>query len=279
MDLYQGTEVNLETQSLLYDWFQFREINDDEKFPVFFKRYLNRTYGTYKLKAELQLQKIPEFTNYAEAYWSTDNSTDTNKSNNTRTGTYKDSGSDITTGTNNSLRTNSNDIKTEHRGNDTVENNDTNTNEQLVDRDIKHMVLNGPQSASYPAAVSGTMPAMDWQFISAQDETKENNGKTQTKDEGTNTTTYNSDDSTNSTGSENISGDTTNKTTYGKNNTTSESNDGITEAKHDGKHEEMRSGRNELETEIRKKISSYLNNSIAFDWFRKELEVCFMGVY
>ena len=35
-------------QNALYDWFQFREVCDDEKFPVFFTRLLNRDYDQYE---------------------------------------------------------------------------------------------------------------------------------------------------------------------------------------------------------------------------------------
>lgn len=35
-------------QQAIYDWFQFREVCDDEKFPVFFTRVLNRDYDQYE---------------------------------------------------------------------------------------------------------------------------------------------------------------------------------------------------------------------------------------
>lgn len=35
-------------QQALYDWFQYREVCDDEKFPVFFTRLLNRDYDQYE---------------------------------------------------------------------------------------------------------------------------------------------------------------------------------------------------------------------------------------
>ena len=66
--MYQGTPVASDsaTKSLLYDWFQLREVNscDEDKFLLFYKRNLKQFYPRYLLLLEDELIELPEFANY-----------------------------------------------------------------------------------------------------------------------------------------------------------------------------------------------------------------------
>ena len=66
--VYQGTTVasDSDTKSLLYDWLQFREINDEneDKFLVFYRRNLDMFYPRYLLLLEDELTEIPQLDNF-----------------------------------------------------------------------------------------------------------------------------------------------------------------------------------------------------------------------
>lgn len=66
--MYSGTPLtdDTTTKSALYDWLQFREINDEniDKFLVFYKRRLNLYYPKFKLMLEDELTEIPELSNF-----------------------------------------------------------------------------------------------------------------------------------------------------------------------------------------------------------------------
>lgn len=47
-NLYQGTEVDEATQSNLFDWFQFRQVCDNDKFITFYTRKLNLEWNHYQ---------------------------------------------------------------------------------------------------------------------------------------------------------------------------------------------------------------------------------------
>lgn len=50
VNLYANTEMQSDTatQSAIYDWYQFRRVTDDNRFPIFFKRVINETYLQYR---------------------------------------------------------------------------------------------------------------------------------------------------------------------------------------------------------------------------------------
>lgn len=66
--VYQGTSVasDSDTKGLLYDWFQFREINyeNEDKFLAMYRRNIEMFYPKYLLLLEDELKDIPELVNY-----------------------------------------------------------------------------------------------------------------------------------------------------------------------------------------------------------------------
>lgn len=110
---------------------------------------------------------------------------------------------------------------------------------------------------------------------SESDSTTTHNTQTQTTHNtqvavsGTNSGTDEStvESTSTTTNSGNTSGSSTSATESTKSGNTTTSGDTV------------ESGQSVIETEIREKIRYFIKNSISIDWLRKELEVCFMGVY
>ena len=60
------SQIEQTDREMINDWFDFRYVCDDEKFPVFFKRYLNLYYNRY-----LELQRLEP--GYAKYDWLVNN--------------------------------------------------------------------------------------------------------------------------------------------------------------------------------------------------------------
>lgn len=161
-NLYQTTLVNNETQQLIFQWFQYREICSDKRFLDYFRRQLNMYYDNFILKAELELKEIPEFSNYAEAI----------RTENSVTGTIKNVGNNSTTSTNSGSNKYTSDDKT--------------TTEQTKDSKHADVSLLGPQSQSYHGSSAGNIPKLDWTFVSSQNQSMDNSGTSVNTSKGTN---------------------------------------------------------------------------------------------
>ena len=112
---------------------------------------------------------------------------------------------------------------------------------------------------------------------------------------GKDTTTYNTTDGEAHTGTVGDSGTSSNTKTLNTTDTktkggqdTEVTNDtrsityGSTETKSQSKNDHldrMETGRNVVETEIRKQIWKYIENSMALEWLIKEMDICFLGVF
>lgn len=126
----------MELQTTINDWFQFREVVDDDKFAVYFKRVLNRDYNRYKelLRIEPGYAHYDWLVkNYKERIYETD-STENEKhditANETRTKNTENNTSEIIDGTTTTGKT-FNDARTEKTtlsGKDTLTNTGTSTN-------------------------------------------------------------------------------------------------------------------------------------------------------
>lgn len=313
---YQTTKAasDSETQSLLNEWFYDREINQTEenveKWVRQFKRNLDHCYDHYLLMAELELTKLPEFSEYEHAVHVELNGkltrvnkktgSDTNGGSITestqhggtetlkRTGTDKDSGSDSNTRT-------FNDTDTITRGGSrTTSNSGTQTTTQTQDATHAEVALAAPQSASY-GATGGAMPALDWTYVSSQAQSKDNAGASQRSDNLQETMQDNTTESNKHTGTISDSGTSTNTKTLDLQDTLTRGGTDTTQttdtrsitynSQTDGSDirqdhsDQMETGRNVVETEIRRKIWDYLAHSFALEWLLKEMDVCFLGVF
>ena len=312
-DIYSGTNVNEATQTKLNNWFWYREVctKDDDKFLHFWHRNINDYYEAYLLKLELELTAIPDFTDYVEAIHTVIKNNGTIIDSHTGTQTKSKTGNDrvdrsgtdrldrtgtdtmYNTGTDKTENTGTDTIK--KTGTDTVSNTGTQTTAQTQDATHKEVALQTPQSQSYSGVSGGQMPSLDWTYVSGQGQTSDNSGTNQRTDNLLNTNNYNTENKetldtenkrTINTENERVIDtldvltkntqdrtiyNTQDQTTFGDSHTKSDNGENETDS--------MKSGRNELETSIRSKISDYIGRSIALDWFIKKLEPCFYAIY
>lgn len=313
---YQTTKAvsDTETQTLLNEWFYDREINqteeDVEKWVRQFKRNLDHVYEHYLLMAELELTKLPEFSEYEHAIHyelngtlvrtGSRNGTDTHggsvteKTSHGGTETLKRTGTDTDQGTNGNTRTFNDTDATTRGGSRTTSNSGTQTTTQTTDATHAEVALAAPQSASY-GATGGAMPALNWQYVSSQAQSKDNAGASQRSDNLQETMQDNTSESKKHTGTVADAGTSSNTKTLnlqdmltrgGEDTTTSTDTRSITYNSTTDQNDtrkdhsdQMETGRNVVETEIRKKIWDYIAHSFALEWLLKEMDVCFLGVF
>lgn len=295
--------MTTEDKTRLTDWYASREIctHDEEKFLRFWRRQLSRSYGRYLQEVELELLKIPDLVNYRRAVHSVVNGETIGNNSQTvsteTTGTNKQdtNGGYTLNTTRNSITDTSNSNTSDGRnsGTDTVTRDETtNTTaqrEQLTDNIAEHLERGLPQSTVYGAG--GFPDQLDWQYASGQSADRTKNGTVkdtnETSTDGTNTTERIGTDHREDTGSTNTYTDATGKDTQTHNDTVTGTTSGTSDTTVSGEtigsnrneSDTVESGQNELETEIRAKIRTYIMNSISLDWLLSQLEICFMGVF
>lgn len=226
----QTPKITVETQAALFDWFRFREVNDDDRFSIYYTRQLNLLAPRYNKLLDIESAKFDPLVNkYLERLQNTGTtgSIDRNKSAETtgtesRTGdgtdkttrelsgtnsvnentTGETSGTtgetlkENTTGTENGTTSGTDKGKTS--GTETRKMTGTET-EKTTGSNVS-IGKNNPNSISYAGAVAGNIPALDWTYAStqAQADTKGGADKT-TGRTAENTTTGTSENTTSGT--------------------------------------------------------------------------------
>lgn len=235
-------------QATILDWFQFREVCDDDKFPVFFTRVLKRDMTRYNqlLRIEPGISDYDWLVqNYKERKAEIDRSirgskgesfsldrTVANATTDTKTTTYNtleqdseqksknvaNSGS-VTAVTDYGKRTEVDDDKTMNgttKNTGTVSNAGSETSNSSGSSDSKTMAKAAPQSIEYAGASGGMPDNFNWQYSSSQGETK-NVGSDSASSNSTNTRTDDTTATMNSTENrdfaEQLSGSDTTTTT------------------------------------------------------------------
>lgn len=292
LELYQGTNVNADTQDLIRDWFYYRHISesDEDKWLWFFHRQLNEHYPRYLLLLADELSEMPELVDFKEHI--------------TRQiqegGSIQDVLNTITALTGTSSETidrdvNSTDTATDRHvvdrdtsstdsGTESTTHTGTSTTAQTVDASHVEIARGLPQSASY-SATAGAIPALDWSTASSQGQTKDNQGTHQRTDNLTDGTTFGKRNA----GTEDVT--ETNNGTYGTvladdtsrsgSKSSSESKTGTVTKNIDKKNAEVVKDEKStvFETELRTKIWYYIEHHCAWEWFKRQIEEVFMGVY
>lgn len=292
LELYQGTNVNADTQDLIRDWFYYRHISesDEDKWLWFFHRQLNEHYPRYLLLLADELSEMPELVDFKEhitrQIQEGGSIQDVLNTVTALTGTSSETiQRDIAgTDTSSDRRVVDRDTSSTDSGSESTTHTGTSTTAQTADATHVEMARGLPQSASY-SATAGTLPALDWSTASSQGQTKDNQGTHQRTDNLTDGTTFGKRNA----GTEDVT--ETNSGTYGTSvdddtsrsgsKSSSESKTGTVTKNIDKKNAEVVKDEKStvFETELRTKIWYYIEHHCAWEWFKRQIEEVFMGVY
>lgn len=292
LELYQGTNVNADTQNLIRDWFYYRNISesDEDKWLWFFHRQLNEHYPRYLLLLADELTEMPELVDFKEhitrQIQEGGSIQDVLNTITALTGTSSETiDRDVTgTDTTSDRRVVDRDTSSADSGTESTTHTGTSTQNQTADATHVEMARGLPQSASY-STTAGTLPALDWSTASSQGQTKDNQGTHQRTDNLTDGTTFGK----HNTGTEDVT--ETNNGTYGTvladdtsrsgSKSSSESKTGTVTKNIDKKNAEVVKDEKTtvFETELRTKIWYYIEHHCAWEWFKRQIEEVFMGVY
>ena len=326
------TTVTTELKTTIFDWFQFREVCDDEKFNVFFNRVLNRDLSHYNEMLMIENTTM----NWGLDDWflthhGTGTDANTGTTEQTTNGTLGRTGTDTTTEDSTSKdtgdtktdstassethETSSDTDKTDygktsasHSANasttatETTDKKDTTASAKSnSDSSSGNRIL--PQSTVYKST-AGTLPKLDWTYMSSQAQTTGNttssntstetgNGTSKTTESGTADSTITDGGSDTKTGSgksdstASNSGNTTTtnnllntrhssiETVHNTTDTTKNKVNGSSTS--NGNHED--DGTDGIRAELIEKTLRCIRNSVAWSWLEKRLEPCFIGVY
>lgn len=293
LELYQGTNVNADTQDLIRDWFYYRHISesDEDKWLWFFHRQLNEHYPRYLLLLADELSEMPELVDFKEhitrQIQEGGSIQDVLNTVTALTGTSSETVQRDIAGTDTASdrRVVDRDTSSTDSGTESTTHTGTSTQNQTGDASHVEMARGLPQSASYTGATAGTLPALDWSTATTQAQTKDNQGTHQRTDNLTDGTTFGKRNA----GTEDVT--ETNSGTYGTSVdddtsrsgsiSNSESKTGTVTKNIDKKNAEVVKDEKttEFETVLRTKIWYYIEHHCAWEWFKRQIEEVFMGVY
>ena len=292
LELYQGTSVDADTQDLIRDWFYYRQVSekDDEKWLWFFHRLLNEKYPRYVLMLELELSEIPELIDYKEhitrqlqqggSVSDVINLVSSIQASLSESTERDIAGSDTAS----ERKVTDKDTTDRNSGTDTTTHTGTSTTTQTTDGSHVEMIRDLPQSESYSGA-AGALPALDWSTATRQAQTKDNAGASQTANNLSDATQYGLQKTGTEDTTETITGNYSNTvsddSSKTQTQTKSDTKTGTTTQNIDKKDAEVLNieRRNVFELELKDKVWTYLKTHCAIEWFIKQLEPVFFGVY
>lgn len=225
------TTVDDPTKVLIFDWFQYREVCDNDKFNTFFNRTLNASMRKYRELLRIQpgetltfddgTEKIVTYDWLVQSYRemqhtineeSTSSETSTGENGVTRetvssgTKTSAMTGEDVTDRDTTSSTSSTSDTTSTSSGTDShtgsVANGTINEHSGSDESDDKTLSKSSPQSISY-SGVTGVPNNLDWTYPGAQSEVKHSGSDSS---EDTNSSTSVSSDSGNTSSSSTSSG-------------------------------------------------------------------------
>lgn len=297
--------VDPSTQDLIELFFGNRYICDDDNFDRFFKRTLINTWDRYVdllriEKTEIDPLVADYFENQLVHTGEMTGSKQGTTSGKTEYGKTDTLTHNTTVTEDNTIATDEKDTRTLNLANnntrtDNLANSNTRTDNLTTTTDSKQAGANAvnPQSIEYSGTTAGSLPSLDWQYMSNQEQsegegtehqtgTVQNSG-TQTgtvQDAGTHTGTdtnvkdkdVDEDKSKHTTGTEAHALTGTDKTSGNSTEATSGTDTHTDRERHTG-----RTGI--LPQEALRKAKAYIQKSRAFDWLKDELEPCFISIY
>ena len=276
--LYGGTEFeeDQDTQDGLLDWFFWRKVIDNRKFGAYFRRVLNIYARQYYQLLRVETTEIdPLVGNYLErqilrkgsrAETGNENTTERGTNNNKTTSKGSNTGNTETTTEGTANGTGTSDATTTENG--------ATTGHSKTDTKAKHGET--PQAA----VGSGDSMALDWTYLSSQDETESVNDTSGTTNGSTNTKGKTTDDSK-TTGhavtktTDNSNGEVVND---GSNSKTVKGETQRNENTADDTRERL-TGRQEAPQDMLGRARDYITQTNAFLWLVDKLDACFMQVF
>lgn len=299
-DFYEDTGVDKATQGLIHDFFCYRNIVDNDRFEIYFRRAIANALERYKNLLRLEsIEFDPMVSNYVERYVITDstqtgNRSKTGNATSTRTGNDTHEGSESSKPSSTTTTTVTGKTTTEG----TTEQSQTSSSESgsQVDHDGKSTTKNKsrsldgvlPDSSTY---ADGMPEALKWQFTSNQhEEGSDNDGTEISKDvtaatakttgTGSGTTNGTTDRSETTEVTQNGTDTHTSSMTINrKDNDTTDTEETETDSTdRKDKVKERSTGRSEAPQDMIDRARDLFRKSSAFDFLKSKLEPCFLGV-
>lgn len=291
--------VDAALQTTIYDWFQFREVCDDEKFPAFFLRELNKDLRKYNELLRIQPGQsivFPDGRTRTVTYdWMVQNYRELREQG-TLTGsksetTSKAGSGEIEENTERSVTgtgTTGDQIAKNVTRNDTGSGSSSGSSESSgensssSDSNKKSLGKGNPQSISYSG--NGFPDSLNWQYPGQQGETKgsesstgSSSEETEQRDEWSQTGQATTAETTSKNGNSSKS-ETDESTKTTSNNVTEQgtltgSDNQTTDKK------VIEAGRGLDPATILQNAVDFILNSEAWDFLYKRLDTCFMGLY
>ena len=272
--LFEGTTIDEATQQAVYNWFKFRKVCDNEKFQLFFNRVVTAHSEQYYSLVRVQSIKFdPLVTQYMErlidrSATNSENEKHTSKRSGNANNTDKTTGGDTTATEGSASTTNTDNVNTTQKG--------TQKGTQNGSSNDKSMSAQLPQSST--GAGAGLPDALNWNYATQQDESKNTN-----KQNTNNETTGNSNSNGTSKGTatnEQTTKVTHNTTVTGSNNhNENETSNGERNGSNSEVVKERSTGRSGETPELLSKAITYISKTNAFFWLVDKLEAVFMTVY
>lgn len=306
--LFEGLEISQSVQDDLLEWFFDRQVCDNDKFVRYFRReiaMLQHQFNEY-LRVET-CEFDPMVGQYLERELRDKRMSEgTGKVTSDGANNSQNHGGTETTTTHGTTTTTTNDLT------DTVTNNNTQTNDltQHTTGEVTHggtvkvdggstddsssLDGNTPDSATYADAAGGTMPALNWEYTSGQQQSHSegSNNSLTTNDltDGTDTTTKNTGTvsttgggNTRHEGTVTVGNTGTDNTTVvnngGTDTTTHNQQDTATKDTSEGLTRERTTGRGEAPQDMLNRARNYILKTNAFAWLVDKLDKCFFQVY
>lgn len=272
--LFEGTSIDEATQQAVYNWFKFRKVCDNEKFQLFFNRLITAHSEQYYSLVRVQSIKFdPLVTQYMErlidrSATNSENEKRTSNRSGNANNTDRTTGGDTTATEGSASTTNTDNVNTTQKG--------TQKGSQNGSSNDKSMSAQLPQSST--GAGAGLPDALNWNYATQQDESKNTN-----EQNTDNETTGNSTSKGTSKGTatnEQTTKVTHNTTVTGSNNhNENETSNGERNGSNSEVVKERSTGRSGETPELLSKAIAYISKTNAFFWLVDKLEAVFMTVY
>lgn len=272
--LFEGTTIDEATQQAVYNWFKFRKVCDNEKFQLFFNRLVSAHSEQYYSLVRVQSIKFdPLVTQYMErlidrSATNSENEKRTSNRSGNANNTDSTTGGDTTATEGSASTTNTDNVNTTQKG--------TQKGSQNGSSNDKSMSAQLPQSST--GAGAGLPDALNWNYASQQDESK-NTNKQNTNNETTGNSTSNGTSKGTAT-NEQTTKVTHNTTVTGSNkHNENETSNGERNGSNSEVVKERSTGRSGETPELLSKAITYISKTNAFFWLVDKLEAVFMTVY